>query len=117
MSQCILVDNSCVACVLRRGAIQCNELLGYLNGNANLCFSSACSQMGRGHDFRMIDECLGDLRLGWFLREDIESGASAFATLQCVEHGLLINDAATRHIDYFNTLLALGQGLRGYEIC
>lgn len=117
MGQCILVDDSGVAGVLLRGAVQCDELLRYLNGDTHLRLGRAGSQMGRGHDFRMIDERLGDLRLGWLLRVDVEGGASALATLQCIEHRLLVDDAATCHIDYFHALLALGQGLRRDEIC
>lgn len=117
IGQGFLVDDTNGAGVFRRGAIESNKLLGHLDSDTDLSLGSASAQVGRGHDFGMIDECLGNRRLGWFLGIHIEGSASAFATLKCVQYGLLIDNAATRNIDNLYALLALGQRLLGDEIC
>lgn len=117
MGEGFLVDNTNGAGVFRWGAIEGNKLLGHLDSDTDLSLRSTGAQMGRGHDFGMIDERLGNRRLGWLLGKHIEGSASAFATLKCVQHGLLIYDASTRHIYDLDALLALGQRLARDEIC
>lgn len=117
MGEGFLVDDADGAGVFRRGAIESNKLFGHLDSDTDLCLGGTGAQVGRGHDFGMIDERLGNRRLGWLLGIHIEGSASAFATLKCVQHGLLIYNASTRHIYDLDALLALGQRFARDKIC